>query len=67
MGLKKAGTRATVDAVTALSARDVWAVGQIWYRSSRPKTGSSWGPAMPLVVHWDGSMWRTIVDSVSSH
>ncbi len=66
MGLNKAGTRATVDAVTALSAQDVWAVGQIRYRNSQPETENSWGPAMPLVVHWDGSMWRTVVDSVSS-
>jgi hypothetical protein len=63
MGVTSAGTRATVNAVTAVSARDVWAVGQIW---SRGRSGSSWGPAMPLIVHWDGSLWRTVVDSVSS-
>lgn len=64
MGVTSAGTRATVNAVTAVSAQDVWAVGQIWSRSHQ--SGSSWGPAMPLIVHWDGSGWRTVVDSVSS-
>jgi len=64
MGVTNADTRATVNAVTGVSPRDVWAVGQIWRRGRQ--SVNSWGPAMPLVVHWDGSRWRTVVDSVSS-
>jgi len=66
MRLKSTGTRATVNAVAAVSARDVWAVGQIWSRSHRSGSAWSWEPAMPLIVHWDGSCWSTVVDSVSS-
>jgi len=66
MGVKSTGTRATVNAVAAVSARDVWAVGQIWSRSHRSGSAWSWEPAMPLIVHWDGSCWSTVVDSVSS-
>lgn len=64
MGVTSAGTRATVNAVAAVSARGVWAVGKLWRHSNQP--GNSWGPAMPLIVHWDGSRWRTVVDSVAS-
>lgn len=62
MGVKRAGTWPSINAVTALSAQDVWAVGEV--HSHRRSSES--GPAMPLIVHWDGSRWSIVVDSVSS-
>jgi hypothetical protein len=38
--------------VTALSSKDVWAVGE-YFKSFR-------GPAFALTEHWDGSQWRII-------
>jgi hypothetical protein len=37
------------NSVTALSARDAWAVGTV----------QGTGPGSPVVVHWNGSTWRT--------
>jgi hypothetical protein len=42
--------------VDALSPTDVWVVGSIQQTPD--------GAPLPLILHWDGSAWRTIVDDV---
>jgi hypothetical protein len=44
-----------LDAVAALSARDVWAVGTF----NASGTGGGGGPG-PLAFHWDGARWRAV-------
>jgi len=63
MGLTSANIPPTIDAVTPVSARSVWAFGRIWQRR-RNDPRSSWAPSLPLILHWDGSTWRIVVDSV---
>ena len=50
------GSSVVVRSVDAVSPADVWLVGDI-----ETTPGS---PPQPLVVHWNGSAWRVVVDSV---
>jgi len=60
MGVASADRRMSAEAVTAVSERSVWVVGEVW-----PRHASGGFPiAMPLILHWDGISWRVIVDSV---
>jgi WD40 repeat protein/photosystem II stability/assembly factor-like uncharacterized protein len=49
-----AGRIPTLDAVAAISANDVWAVGSYY--------GDMIGqaPGLPLTEHWDGTQWRVV-------
>jgi hypothetical protein len=47
------GASATLNAVTAVSSSDVWAVG--W-----TALGSASGPHRTLVLHWDGTRWARV-------
>lgn len=49
------GMSSALSSVTAISATDIWAVGQIAKQSS----GSGFA-AQTLVEHWDGQNWRII-------
>jgi hypothetical protein len=41
---------ATLNSVTATSARDVWAVGSM--------TNCGCGPGLPVLLHWNGRTWK---------
>ena len=43
----------TLDAVVAISTRDVWAMGG-------PKSS---GPNPALIIHWDGRQWSTVASA----
>jgi hypothetical protein len=50
-----------LDNITGVAARasgDVWAVG-----TSTPADG---GQVIPLVLHWNGTMWRIVVHAVEA-
>ena len=51
------GAGARLGAISALSATDVWAAGTLTARGAA---------SAPLIVHYDGAAWRTVVDSVQS-
>ena len=44
-----------LDAITALSARDAWAVGYVDIGEHQANQIN-----VPLIVHWDGSTWRRV-------
>ena len=54
MGLTAAAA-AQFAAVSAQSPTDVWAAGSL---------GAGGATSAPLIVHWDGSAWRPVVDAV---
>ena len=56
MGLTGAAT-AQLGAISALSPTDVWAAGTLAARGAA---------SAPLIVHYDGMAWRTVVDAVQS-
>ncbi|HVU65472.1 MAG TPA: hypothetical protein VHD63_00015, partial [Ktedonobacteraceae bacterium] len=49
------GKGGALNAVTALSATDVWAVGYI-----TPSSSASGLIGQPLIEHWDGKSWRVV-------
>ena len=57
MGLAPGGA-ATIVAVGAVAGNDVWAVGSLGGPSDRD--------TLPLILHWDGSAWTTVVDEVKA-
>ena len=54
-----AGDNAAIESVTAVSGNDVWAVGTIGHLGELT--------ARPLIVHWNGSGWRVVVDAAQAN